>query len=183
MIDDTAMATKQITSKLDMLEKIVKGKPNRFLRNRQQTETSIPDQSSTKDKKDENLSRSNQSTSSRKRYRIGLIFLFSTLLKIYTTIFFLRKDCYQIVEKRFFKVAKSTMGWENREYDKRIKKFNSKRNRVVRYQMILYCLICLYQPLTGKCQNFLNAISVNILDKRRTFSLAGLKQAVFVYNN
>ena len=48
MIDDTAMATKQITSKLDMLEKIVKGKPNRFLRNRQQTETSMQDQSSTK---------------------------------------------------------------------------------------------------------------------------------------
>ena len=84
MIDDTAMATKQITSKLDMLEKIVKGKPNRFLRNRQQTETSIPDQSSTKDKKDENLSRSNQSTSSRKRYRIVVLFFrFTKALQSY----------------------------------------------------------------------------------------------------
>ena len=39
MIDDTALATKQITSKLDMLEKIVKAGPKRMLRTRYGTTT------------------------------------------------------------------------------------------------------------------------------------------------
>ena len=75
MIDDTAMATKQITSKLDILEKIVKNGPKRMSRRDWQklpTENSLSSMKSKDNMKKDIPSDSSANSLSKKRFEIKI---------------------------------------------------------------------------------------------------------------